>query len=257
MRPMIPLLVTLIVMEVFVGGVVAGSDDPFHLAPEARRLFDEAMAFKRAGRRSMALESFMKAYDVDPAVLAHDDDGLLDRAIEDLNSDLLADPSDLGSSLRLCELYALKGMDGQSLRCYQNLASVLEANPYLELARREAYRLKTRLEALEQLRKEAARGAELQAKAALLAMPPVVPPDPQGEQIESLEGENERLREQARALRAQVEELERAQAKLRAEFEAFQEKAKTWKLYSGLFFANPANVQNLKTRYYDSPRSLR
>lgn len=232
------------------------AEDPFHVKPEARLLFDAAMDRFRSGDIALALEAFLKAHEADRAVLSLDDGGLLDAAMANLRERLRVRGRDRGVALQLCELYAIKGRDEESLRCFRELIREGVGGPEEELARREAERLRRRVALLEEMRQRnaVARAEEDARRRAAQENAPITPPEEVPARSAVRDEKLERLEAANAALRRRVGELEDALRKLDERHRELVRKSETWRLYSNLFFADPRNVENLRRRRYDRPR---
>lgn len=218
---------------------------------EAQEAFRQAMALNKSRDYARALEYFMKAYQADQAILAQDDQGLLDSALNHLKEQLVASPNDVNHCFQLAEVLKLKGLTDEALQYYRKVVDLDRNTPLATLAEGE-------IRAIEAL--APATPSPTTTAPAGVVPPPVAPVAPAAPQADPQVVQE--LREAVETLQQRVQELETELAaekerastesedteKLKKEHEELKKKAETWKLYYHLYFSNPANVQNLRNQ---------
>lgn len=241
-RGSVPLALVLALMT----GGLALAVDP---APKAMSLLRKALQESSAGNYGAALKLYFDAHKEDPEILALDDEGLLNKSARWLSDQLDDDDSDVHAHFQMAELKSLQGMERQALGHFEKVVSLAPDSPLAKLAKPLIQDLQATVAALPNPAASSGGGGGGGGGAA----------GGSSSKISELEDQVTTLRDDLARARNEVQTLKqrlaKAQAggdargeldKLRKEFNAYKAEAEQWKLYKNLYFANPANVRDLR-----------
>lgn len=233
----------------------AGSGGSFAIKGEALLHFEQAMTLRRKGDVASALDHYMRAHKANPDVLAHDDEGLLDDALRLLSAKAATGSAPVHRTFQLCEVYALKGFEAESMACYRKVVKEDTDSPFGKLAREKLERLRaTRMAHEAAMARQRVLDAALAAKRAERVRKPTEEEKLARLLAKSAEGhekEVEALRGKIDMLGKRLQTLEKAKREVESKFAAYRKKAEVWRRYQTLFFANPQNVRDLRNNRFN------
>ena len=209
------------------------------VSPPALELWKEAMDYHRAKDTGRALDTFLRAYRADPAVLGLDSEGLLDRSIDYLRHQLDVKKDDLVFTFKLAEVQNLRGNLVEAIASYKKVVAINPNSPMAQRAADEAHKLEGFQQALAPV------ASPSPAASASVAPPPASPsPAPSADpRVADLEAKLAAAKEETAKVQEELDRLKEDHAKLQAEFDRA-------KYYKNLFFANPKNVELLNQGKY-------
>jgi len=209
------------------------------VSPPARDLWKEAMDYHHAKDTARALDTFLRAYHVDPSVLGLDSEGLLDRAVDHLRHQLDVSKDDPVYTFKLAEVLNLQGKLPEAIVAYRKVVAINPRSPMAQIADAEA----TKLEQFEKAPSPSPSPSVAEASPSPSASPSPEALSPDQQRIAELETQLKAAKDETTQVKDELDKLKDEHAKLQAEFE----KAK---YYKNLFFANPNNVDLLKQGTY-------
>ena len=208
--------------------------------PAARDLWKQAMDFHRAKDSARAMDVFLKAYGMDPAVLSLESEGLLDSGIRYLKSRLEEKKDDVAFTYKLAELCNLRGNLAEAIRHYKAVVRLAPHSSMGQVAADEARKLEGFLTA----------AAPPPETSSAPSASPSSSAAAKEKELRSQESEN-KVKELEEALKKQKEDygqLKEEMDKLKEEYAKLQEEYNKANYYKTLYFANPANIQLLQQR---------
>lgn len=214
---------------------------------EARELWKQSMNHHRAHDEGRALDAFLKAYQIDRAVLGLETGDLLDSLVDHVRSRLDSRKDDLAYTFKLAELLNMRGELDEAIRCYERVVKLNPQSPMAQIAADAARELHSFREA----DRKAAADRQKQAQPEPSPSASAAAPAKQGSGTAALAEAEERIAKLEESLKAQKEEFDKLteeHTKLQEEHTKLQEEHKVASTYKTLFFANPANIENLRNR---------
>ncbi|MBI4865027.1 MAG: hypothetical protein HY815_32925 [Candidatus Riflebacteria bacterium] len=211
---------------------------------EARALWKQAMDHHKSNDPARAMDAFLKAYHVDPAVLALESGGLLDSTIQYVKSQLDVKKDDLQYTFKLAELYNLRGELPKAITCYQRVTQLAPTSPLAQVAADEAKKLQGFQSVLNP--SPPAASASPDPGKADYEKYAKGQKDPKGQKIEQAEAKVKELEEALKRQKEEYSELKGQLDKLQEDHDKLQEQYAKAKYYETLYFANPANMQLLR-----------
>ncbi len=208
---------------------------------EARDAFTRAVAHHKAKRVDDAIQEFLKAYAADARVLTFDDAGLLDGAVAALGGRLAAAPQDLDVNFKLAELNNIKGYTDESSRYYKKVVSLAPQSAQAGIAREELRKLEAAAAAAK------AASATAQTTGARGPAEPAEPEPAKPTPDEAAQARIQQLQEELEQAKKENEESKEKLEKLQKEYDELNKKAQNWYFYYTRFFADPANVDKLRS----------
>lgn len=118
------------------------------ISEDAQLLYDEAVEFKKKGKTSQAVDSYMKALRIDRTILALDDNGLIDASYKDCMDKLSKSPNDV-KLLETCGFLSSVGYsdNATAITYYEKIIELVDDESVKEKTKGLIERLKASAEA--------------------------------------------------------------------------------------------------------------
>lgn len=219
-----PFLVVLLVLPWRV------SADP--VRPAARELFGEALEYRKANDMDRAMDSLLRSYYLDPAVVSLNDGGLIPAILRHLNQRLERTPGDAILTFKIAELLNLSGRPGSAIRFYEKVVKLQPVGHLARTAQLEADQLRPLVLAPEPVRSPD-HGASPDSGGSVTA---ALTEEFEGK-LRNLQDQLDRQKSAYTELEEQKKKVQEELAKLQKDYADLQAQSTRYKSWQNLYFS--------------------
>jgi len=236
-----PILALVFVAAALTAGGLCAQDS---VNPDARRLFDRALQNRTDGDMGRAMDSYLRAFQVDGGVLGLDDQGLIDEIINHLKEQIRSTPTDLPLNFKMAEFLNLSGRVDLAIKFYEKVVKLNPSSQLAQAADLEAKRL-GQMQQQQQVVIISPASPDPSASASASAPAAGDPAPDEAErleaehraQIEGLNGTIDGLKKEIATMQDEQKKSEERYKKLEQDFKDLEKKSKRFRSWQNVYFS--------------------